>query len=136
MEHGGKDCLLLAPNVISLTRIQFPTSTSIVNVSKHLPKASGSICMSVICSPNKYIIHDIADKPDMSVSHDIAGEILIGTINTNNSPSMQDNHNRCDLILQLHLYLGPGWLNELGSWITSQLIQDYHQYGMSLRPAL
>jgi hypothetical protein len=84
MEHGGKDCLLLAPNVISLTRIQFPTST--INVSKHLPKASGSICMSVICSPNNYNIHDITD------------EILIGTINTNNSPSMQGNHNRCDLI--------------------------------------
>jgi len=90
--------------------------------------------MSVICSPNKYIIHDIADEPDMSVSHDIADEILIGTINTNNSPSMQGNHNRCDLILQLHLYLR--WLNELGSWITSQLIQAYHQYGVSSRPAL
>jgi hypothetical protein len=22
---------------------------------------------------------------------------------------------------------GPGWLNELGSWITYQLIQAYHQ---------
>ena len=31
---------------------------------------------------------------------------------------------------------GPGWLNELGSWITQQLIQTYHQYGVGLRPAL
>jgi hypothetical protein len=29
---------------------------------------------------------------------------------------------------------GPGWLNELGSWII--LIQAYHQYGVGLRPAL
>jgi hypothetical protein len=27
-------------------------------------------------------------------------------------------------------------INELGSWITYQLIQAYHQYGMSSRPAL
>ena len=32
--------------------------------------------------------------------------------------------------------LGPGWLNELGSWITKQLIQAYHQYGVGSRPAL
>jgi hypothetical protein len=25
---------------------------------------------------------------------------------------------------------GPGWLNELGSWITEQLIQAHHQYGV------
>jgi hypothetical protein len=31
---------------------------------------------------------------------------------------------------------GPGWLNELGSWITYQLIQAYHQYGVGSRPAL
>ena len=31
---------------------------------------------------------------------------------------------------------GPGWLNELGSLITSQLIQAYHQYGVDSRPAL
>jgi hypothetical protein len=24
--------------------------------------------------------------------------------------------------------MGPGWLNELDSWITKQLIQAYHQY--------
>ena len=37
----------------------------------------------------------------------------------------------------LHVCLsGPGWLNELGSWITYQLIQAYHQYGMGSRPAL
>ena len=28
------------------------------------------------------------------------------------------------------LLLGPGWLNELGSWITKQLIEAYHQYGV------
>jgi len=32
--------------------------------------------------------------------------------------------------------VGPGWLNELGSWITKQLIQAYHQYGVGSRPAL
>ena len=30
----------------------------------------------------------------------------------------------------------PRWPNELGSWITQQLIQAYHQYGVGLRPAL
>jgi hypothetical protein len=31
---------------------------------------------------------------------------------------------------------GPGWLNELGSWITYQFIQAYHQYSMGWRLAL
>jgi hypothetical protein len=31
---------------------------------------------------------------------------------------------------------GPGWLNELNSWITQQLIQAYHQYGVGSRTAL
>ena len=31
---------------------------------------------------------------------------------------------------------GFGWLNELGSWITQQLTQAYHQYGVGSRPAL
>ena len=31
---------------------------------------------------------------------------------------------------------GPGWLNELDSWIIYQLIQAYHQYGVGSRPAL
>ena len=31
---------------------------------------------------------------------------------------------------------GPGWLNELGSWITGQLIQAYHQYGVGSHLAL
>ena len=31
---------------------------------------------------------------------------------------------------------GPGWLNELGSWVTKQLIQAYHQYGVVSGPAL
>jgi hypothetical protein len=36
-------------------------------------------------------------------------------------------------ILVLELFLqcgGPGCLNELGCWITYQLIQAYHQYGV------
>jgi hypothetical protein len=32
--------------------------------------------------------------------------------------------------------VGPEWLNHLGSWITKRLIQAYHQYGVSSRPAL
>ena len=36
-------------------------------------------------------------------------------------------------VLQLQ---GRGWLNELGSWITKQRIQAYHQYGVGWRPAL
>ena len=35
--------------------------------------------------------------------------------------------------LQLHLRGEPGWLNELGSWITYQLIQAYHPYGVGSR---
>ena len=31
---------------------------------------------------------------------------------------------------------GPGWFNELGSWITQQLIQAYHHYGIGSPPAL
>jgi hypothetical protein len=31
---------------------------------------------------------------------------------------------------------GPGWLNELGSLITYQLIQAYHQYCVGSHPAL
>jgi len=31
---------------------------------------------------------------------------------------------------------GPGWLNELGSWITQQLIQAYHKYGVGSCPPL
>jgi hypothetical protein len=30
----------------------------------------------------------------------------------------------------------PGWLNELGSWITLPLVQTYHQYGVGSQPAL
>jgi len=32
--------------------------------------------------------------------------------------------------------IGPGWLNELGSWITKQLTQAYHQDGMGSRSTL
>jgi len=35
-----------------------------------------------------------------------------------------------------HSNEGPGWLNELGSWITLQLIQAYQQYGVGSRPDL
>jgi hypothetical protein len=35
-----------------------------------------------------------------------------------------------------HLLRGPGWLNEIGSWITKHLIQAYHQYGLGWRPPL
>ena len=31
---------------------------------------------------------------------------------------------------------GHGWLNELGRWITYQLVQVCHQYGVGSRPAL
>jgi hypothetical protein len=31
---------------------------------------------------------------------------------------------------------GPGMFNELGSWITYQLIQAYQQYGVGSPPAL
>ena len=34
------------------------------------------------------------------------------------------------------IFEGPGWLNELGSWITLQLIQAYHQYGVGSCPTL
>ena len=30
----------------------------------------------------------------------------------------------------------PGWLSELGNWITYQLVQAYHQYGVGSCPAL
>ena len=36
----------------------------------------------------------------------------------------------------IYFNIGPGWLNELGSWITKQLIQAYHQYSVGSRPAL
>jgi hypothetical protein len=40
-------------------------------------------------------------------------------------------------LLAVFIYMrGPGWFNELGSWITQQLIQAYHQYGVGSRPAL
>ena len=44
----------------------------------------------------------------------------------------------CDVIYVCCFFqvLGPGWLNELGSWISKQLIQAYHQYGVVSRPAL
>ena len=36
----------------------------------------------------------------------------------------------------LPFFAGSGWLNELGSWITLQLIDAYHQYDVGSRPAL
>ena len=38
------------------------------------------------------------------------------------------------ILLEYINIIGPGWLNELGSWITKQLIQAYH--GVGSRPAL
>ena len=35
--------------------------------------------------------------------------------------------------LGLMISEGPGWLNDLGSWITQQLIQTYHQYSIELQ---
>ena len=41
------------------------------------------------------------------------------------------------LVLEFFLQCGGPWcLNELGSWITYQLIQAYHQYGVGSPPAL
>jgi hypothetical protein len=42
----------------------------------------------------------------------------------------------CSALVVIFLHEGLGWLNELGSWITYQLIQAYHQYGVGSRPAL
>jgi hypothetical protein len=39
--------------------------------------------------------------------------------------------NHCSLDVK-----GPGWLNELGSRITQQVIQAYHQYGVGSSPPL
>jgi hypothetical protein len=38
--------------------------------------------------------------------------------------------------IYVFIHPGPGWLNELGSWITKRLIQAYHQYGVGSCPAL
>ena len=50
-------------------------------------------------------------------------------------------HSLFHIILLLYVqYLirnkGPGWLNELGSWIIKQLIQAYHQNDVGSRTAL
>jgi hypothetical protein len=39
-------------------------------------------------------------------------------------------------ILLFNCFGGHGCLNELGGWITQQLIQAYHQYGVGSCPAL
>jgi hypothetical protein len=36
----------------------------------------------------------------------------------------------------IFILAGSRWLNELGSWITLQLIQAYHQYDVGSHPAL
>ena len=41
-----------------------------------------------------------------------------------------------NFIYMFFINRGPMWLNELGSYITYQLIQAYHQYGVVSRPAL
>ena len=42
-------------------------------------------------------------------------------------------YNICKDTPHFHSSEGPGWLNELGSWITKQLIQAYHQYGVNYK---
>ena len=42
----------------------------------------------------------------------------------------------CLASISIYILAEPGCLNELGSWITYQLIQTYHQYGMGSHPAL
>ena len=42
-----------------------------------------------------------------------------------------------ELATALSIFItGHGWLNELGSWITYQLIQAYHIYCVGSLPAL
>jgi hypothetical protein len=41
----------------------------------------------------------------------------------------------CAELAFVYVTLGHGWLSELDSWNTYQLIQAYHQYGVGLRPA-
>jgi hypothetical protein len=50
-----------------------------------------------------------------------------------------ENFNFKNFVLKACIFFvleGPGWLNELGSWITLQLTQAYHQYGMGSPTAL
>ena len=42
----------------------------------------------------------------------------------------------CLASISIYILAEPGRHNELGSWITYQLIQTCHQYGMDSRPAL
>ena len=56
--------------------------------------------------------------------HDIAEILLKVALKTKNQSINQS------------YMIWPGWLNDLGSWITKQPIQAYHQYGVGSRPAL
>ena len=52
-------------------------------------------------------------------------------------PSLHHKHHVVLFIFSIfYLKQDPGWLNELGSWITYKLIQAYNQYGVGSLPAL
>jgi hypothetical protein len=42
-------------------------------------------------------------------------------------------YNICKDTPHFHSSEGPGWLNELGSWITKQLMQAYHHYRVNYK---
>jgi hypothetical protein len=68
--------------------------------------------------------------PCLSINGFVQGKYKCVFINSLITPK-KIQHN---FIITFHC--GPGWLNELGSWITLHLIQAYHQYGVGSRPAL
>jgi hypothetical protein len=68
--------------------------------------------------------------PCLSIHGFVQGKYKCVFINSLITPK-KIQHN---FIITFHC--GPGWLNELGRWITLHLIQAYHQYGVGSRPAL
>ena len=60
--------------------------------------------------------------PCLSINGFVQGKYKCVFINSLITPK-KIQHN---FIITFHC--GPGWLNELGSWITLHLIQAYHQY--------
>jgi hypothetical protein len=70
-----------------------------------------------VSSTNKTDRHDITE---------ILLKVALNAINLN-QPSIVNKI--------FNIGKGPGWLNELGSWITLKLIQAYHQYGVGSRLA-
>jgi hypothetical protein len=61
--------------------------------------------------------------PCLSINGFVQGKYKCVFINSLITPK-KIQHN---FIITFHC--GPGWLNELGSWITLHLIQAYHKYG-------